>query len=216
MANKTEKFWDKLAKDVDESSDHLEESQIAMISEINQYIHSDSVLLDYGCARGGISLGLAEKVKEVHGIDISSKMIQIAKKRATFRKLENVHFTHAEICDSHYLDNSFDVILALNTFHLVENLDEAIKCLSALLKPDGILISQTPCLGEQSNPLSFFAGSLLWLTVKSGIIPKVGFHKIKGLERILANEGLEKVKSKTIRELFSTSIFSIYKKRQNL
>jgi predicted TPR repeat methyltransferase len=37
--------------------------------------------LDYGFATGSISFEIADKVKEVQGIDISSKMIKIASRK---------------------------------------------------------------------------------------------------------------------------------------
>lgn len=207
--NKTEKFWDKLAKDVDENSDLLDKEQLKTIKDIEQYIKNDSIILDYGCARGGIALELSTRVKEVQGIDISSKMIQIAAKRAASRNIRNAHFTHTVITDCTFKPETFDVILALNTFHLVEGLEDAIKQLATLLKPGGILISQTPCLGERSSLVSFMASSLLWMAVKSGFLPTIGFYKGDNLKNMMNHAGLEIVETRTIKESLSTSYFFV-------
>ena len=70
-----EKYWDRLAKDVDPQSDQLDEDQNRMVQKISKYLTKDDVVLDYGCARGGISLALADNVKMIHGIDLSFEVI---------------------------------------------------------------------------------------------------------------------------------------------
>jgi 2-polyprenyl-3-methyl-5-hydroxy-6-metoxy-1,4-benzoquinol methylase len=54
-------------------------------------------------------------VKKVHGIDISSKMIEIAKRKTIERKTPNLDFAQGTIFDERLEKGSFDVILAFNS-----------------------------------------------------------------------------------------------------
>ncbi|MBT4442594.1 MAG: class I SAM-dependent methyltransferase [Oceanospirillaceae bacterium] len=44
--------------------------------------------MDYGCGTGTASCVLASQVKEIHGIDISSEMIRVAKKKSAVNSAE--------------------------------------------------------------------------------------------------------------------------------
>lgn len=80
---------------------------------------SSNIVLDYGCGTGTTSGEIANRVKEIHSIDISSKMIQIAKRKAVASKVENINFFQTDIFDKRYKKESFDVILAFNMLHTV-------------------------------------------------------------------------------------------------
>ncbi len=43
---------------------------------------------------------------------------------------------------------AFDVVIAFNLLHLLEDLRGSLARVSELLKPDGLFISKTPCIGE--------------------------------------------------------------------
>ena len=57
-------------------------------------------------------------MKDVHGIDTSAKMIDLAKKKAREREVANVHFAQKTIFDEELGRESFDMILAFNILHL--------------------------------------------------------------------------------------------------
>ena len=210
--NKTEKFWDKLAKDIDPQSDQLDEVQLRAIKNIEQYFKNTDVILDYGCARGGIALGIADKVKEVHGIDISSKMIAIANQRVVNRKMKNVYFYHAQITDKRLNLASFNVILAFNVLHLVAEPEMVLQRLYELLKPGGSIIITTPCLGERKNVFSTLANLLLRFAIKIGFVPSISFFKTSVLEKMIANEKFKLIKNKSLPERLTISQFIVAKK----
>lgn len=149
---KPEKFWDKQAKD---------------FITTPKYLNIDDTVLDYGCATGIISNAISDKVKEIHAIDISSKMIEIAKTKAGERSIKNVNYAQATIFDERYLKESFNVILAFRILHMLEDTQAVIRRINELLKPGGIFISVTACMG----PLKAFLGVPLFLLRKIGIMP---------------------------------------------
>ncbi len=72
-------------------------------------------VLDLGCGIGRISCAIAPKVRDVHGIDVSSKMIDIARKRC--EPQTNVHLLKSTGHDlREFSDGMFDTVIAVDTF----------------------------------------------------------------------------------------------------
>jgi ubiquinone/menaquinone biosynthesis C-methylase UbiE len=75
----------------------------------------DRSALDLGCGIGRFSAALAPRLRAVHGIDISPKMIAAARRRCAH--LANVRFSRSSGHDlSRFADASFDLVLAADSF----------------------------------------------------------------------------------------------------
>ena len=98
---------------------------------------SDTVL-DYGCGTGSVSCQFSSLVKDIHAIDISSKMIAISKEKAALGKIENVYFEQSDIFDKKYSSDSYDVILAFNMLHTVSSPQDVTQRINEILNPDGL------------------------------------------------------------------------------
>lgn len=165
--NKTEKFWNRIAKGYDKQVIKLDETEVKTVEMAKKHLNSSDVVMDYGCGPGAMTSELAKEVAEIHGIDISSSMIEIAKRIATERNIENIHYAHGTIFDERYKQESFNVILAFNILHLLEDIHEVMPRINKLLKQGGKFISITPSMGAKRSVLS----ALLSLLSKVGIIP---------------------------------------------
>ena len=150
--DKSEKFWDRTAKNFDQRDDQYE---AGYVSTIKGYLEPDNVVLDFACGTGSFSCLIANHVQEVHALDISSKMLEVAKGKAHNLEIDNIDFMHGTIFDQRLEEGSFDGILAFNILHLLENTSEVIQRINQLLKPGGVFISDTPCLGEKRNWVAF-------------------------------------------------------------
>jgi 2-polyprenyl-3-methyl-5-hydroxy-6-metoxy-1,4-benzoquinol methylase len=147
--NTSEKFWDKLSHTFDKRAKHFEQTTIKTIENTKTYLNVSDIVLEYGCATGITTYEIADNVKDIHGIDISSKMIEAAKRKVGERTIENIDFAQATIFDERYSRESFDVILAFSILHfLFEDTQKVMKRISELLKPEGLIISSTPCMGS--------------------------------------------------------------------
>lgn len=98
-------------------------------------------LLDLGCGTGRFSFLFEEfKPKQVLGIDMSEKMIQIGKGIAKERK-SIVQFLQSDIENmSNIQDNSFDFIFSSTTLHYIKNLDGIMKEINRILVKEGTCI----------------------------------------------------------------------------
>ncbi len=171
---KSESMWDKLAKNWDTPGVSLGENDLKIIERTKKYLNVNAVVLDYGCATGSIAIEIASMAKEVRGIDISSNMIEIARRKADERGIKNIAFTKAAIFDESLGKESFDVILSLSILHLVEDPTQAMDRINQLLKPGGVFISATPCLGEKAF-VSILMNIPIFLLSKIGILPPLIF-----------------------------------------
>jgi 2-polyprenyl-3-methyl-5-hydroxy-6-metoxy-1,4-benzoquinol methylase len=191
--NKTEKFWNRLSKNYDKPDEINKVSEYTSIEYIKKYLKNSDIVLDLGCATGTIASSIADRVKEMHGIDISYKMIQIAKERAIERKIENIVFSKSTIFDKKYMRYSFNVILAFSILHLLEDIEKVMKRINEILKPGGYFFSLTPCLGEKK-----LLGVLSCLGYKIGILPYVRSFRIDELEKLIADSNFHIVESKCL------------------
>lgn len=174
--NKSERFWDKTASQYDQIEMKDEQTYLRIIQRTKMHLKISNVVLDYGCGTGSISNEIAKDVKEIHAIDISSNMIAIAEKKAKERYIANINYAHATIFDERYTKGSFDVILAFHVLHLLEDEHIVLQRMNELLKPGGLLISATPCVGAK-----IFLRNLLFFAGRVGLMPNIRSFKIRNL-----------------------------------
>ena len=117
--------------------------------------------------------------------DLSGEMIAIAREKATAQACHNAEFAVATPDRAPWPDSSFDAVLAFNLWHLVADRASALAQVHRLLKPDGLLVSKTPCLAEM-NPLIRLAVPVMRLVGKA---PYVAFFSAAALESEIAGAG---------------------------
>ncbi|MGG4093282.1 MULTISPECIES: class I SAM-dependent methyltransferase [Paenibacillus] len=174
--NASERFWDKTASQYDQIEMKDEQTYINIIKRTKTHLKISSIVLDFGCGTGLIANEIAEYVKGIHAIDISSNMIAIAEKKAKERNIANINYAHATIFDERHKKGSFDAILAFHVLHLLEDEHIVLQRMNELLKPGGLLISAIPCLGEKK-----FLSSLLFIAGRVGLTPNIRSFKIRNL-----------------------------------
>ena len=184
--SKSVKFWDKMANKADPHDGRMGGVEFETVEHTLKYLkHSDTVL-DYACGTGSMTLEIANHVKEIYAADLSARMLAVVKSRAEQSGIENIYFTQGTIFDVPHEDGSLDVILAFNILHLLEDPRAAIQKINQLLKPGGVFISATACLGENT-----LLGIFLSLLSKTGLVPYVKRLTLATLGEMIANEGFQ-------------------------
>jgi ubiquinone biosynthesis O-methyltransferase len=179
--NKSKEFWDRASKNYDKTEERFEYIHSKSRENTKKYLNGSNIVLDYGCGTGTTSCEIANRVKEIHAIDISSKMIEIAKRKAVASKLENINFVQTDIFDKRHKKESFDVILAFNMLHTVIDPQVVMRRIYELLKPEGLFISVTPCLREKMAFLVNIQIQLVRILCKIGVIP-IPIRRLKSSE----------------------------------
>jgi len=212
--SKTEDFWDSASKNYDKTEERFEYIHNKSRENTKRFLKDSDTVLDYGCGTGTASCQFSSQVKEIHAIDISSKMIEIAKKKAAVSKIENVRFEQSDIFDKKFSSGSYDVILAFNMLHTVTNPRDAMRRINELLKPEGVFISVTPCLRQKISFLVNLQIQLVRVLCKFGLIP-IPIRRITSSEvnNLLETVGLQTVESEEIYK-GASSYFVVAKKLQ--
>jgi len=107
--------------------------------------------LDICCGAGTNTVYLAENGFEVTGIDISSKAIEYAKKKAQQAKVK-INFMSQNFINLPFEDEEFDFIFDMGCFHHVEIEDRTkfIKGVHRVLKKDGSYM--LTCFSYKNGP----------------------------------------------------------------
>lgn len=102
------------------------------------YLRPEMVVADIGGGTGFVTLGLATRVKQVHLVEPSPAMLEMAKKN--FSVFNNViyHQTGAE--NLPFPDESLDAIFANMVLHHLPDPEQGIKEMVRVLRPGGRLI----------------------------------------------------------------------------
>ncbi len=180
-------FWDKRARQYDNSVKKHDAVYEKTIDRTESLLSNSDVLLDFACASGEMSLDIAPSVQQVHGIDLSEKMIELANQKARDRQIDNIKFDQIDAFDPRLACNSFSAIIAFSIFHLLDDAPTVLARLHDLIATGGLLISQTPCLGERS----WFFRSLISLAQKSGLAPTIRSLTIAELESLVSGGNFE-------------------------
>lgn len=190
---KAELFWDMNAKNMDTFAENegLKKFEADRNEKLEKYLPGSDRVLDYGCGTGTLSLRLAGRVKEIHGIDFAAGMIKAAQKKAAESGVNNGHFMQATIFDERLEKRSYDAVLAWGILHLVDDRNLVMKRINELLKPGGLLVSATECMGEKKTPIT----SLLSFLMKIGIFPiSLKYFTVAELEESITGAGFQIVK----------------------
>lgn len=185
--DRSARFWDRIAERYAKRPVADEAAYQKKLQVTREYFRPDMEVLEFGCGTGSSAIAHAPYVKHIHAIDISSKMIEIAQGRADAANVRNVRFTQSSIDGLSVPDQTFDAVLALNILHLLENKEDVIAKVRRMLKPGGIFVTSTFCIGDMARLFRIIAPIGRFL----GLIPSVHVFTGTELEASLTHAGFE-------------------------
>ena len=190
-AEKSARFWDRKAEAYAKQAIPDPDAYQKKLALTREYMTPDSSVLEFGCGTGSTALIHAAHVKNIVAIDISRKMIEIARQKAKKSGVENVGFIQATLDELTFEPGSFDIVLGLNVLYLLDDMDAAIQKSFELLSPGGVFISSTACIARANHLVQL----LLPVGAKLGLIPRVKIFDIAALEASITRAGFRIVKS---------------------
>jgi len=141
--------------------------------------------LDFGCGVGRLSRALAEYFNEVHGVDVSLAMVELARQYSRYNEKCRYHANDSPSLRI-FPDDHFDLIYSNITLQHIDPKDtmEYVQEFVRVLAPRGLLVFQLP--SAPLNPLKAslkrsIATRLLWLFRRCGYIrrPIMVMHSVK-------------------------------------
>lgn len=191
---KETKFWDKFAGSYDLFIKNTVSKTYGIILEkINAELKKEQTVLEIGTGTGIMSFALCSKVSSITASDISPEMIRIAKQKQKDLGIGNIDFQVQDCYSLKIPDGSFDVVIASNLLHLLYEPEKPVREAGRILKPGGIFIAPTFCVGEnlKSRIIANVAGALSGFRI-------VNKWSVDGLKVFLQNNGFTIIKVEKI------------------
>ncbi len=145
------RFWSKTAKKYDSWLDRAFKDQYVKFKlKTAQYINKNDSVLEIGTGTGEIAFHIAPLCKTLKGVDIAPEMIEIANKKKSKLKINNLSFSVGDAYNLPFPDSSFDKVITCNSLQTMKEPEKAILDGKRVLKPGGEFISITYCFGDSS------------------------------------------------------------------
>lgn len=144
----TARFWDKLADKYSKQPIADEAAYQHKLEATRALLRPEMELLEFGCGTGSTAILHAPHVQQITAIDISERMLEIARGKAAAAGAGNIRFERATIDDYEAADGSFDMVLGMSILHLVADREAVLRKVHRMLKPGGYFLSSTACLGD--------------------------------------------------------------------
>ncbi|MFA6676212.1 MAG: bifunctional demethylmenaquinone methyltransferase/2-methoxy-6-polyprenyl-1,4-benzoquinol methylase UbiE [Bacteroidales bacterium] len=142
---------------------------------LNKKNNSKPLMLDLACGTGDVAFALAREGYQVRGVDISTKMLEVAKSKLdkinrTKRPIASgmVSFEEGSAEDIPYPDNYFDAVTIAFGIRNFNNRDTCIKEIRRVLKPGGSF-----AIIEFATPRNKLWNKLYTFYFKN-ILPRIG------------------------------------------
>ena len=181
------RFWDRIAERYSRKPVADEAAYQKKLEVTRTYFSPDTKVLEFGCGTGSTAIAHAPHVKHIRAIDISPKMIEICHRKAAQAEIDNATFEKGTIEDLDLPDGSFDVVLGLSILHLLEDKDTAVAKVHRLLKPGGVFVTSTSCIGDTMNFFKFIAP----VGRRLGLMPYLDIFTTEELVECLTGAGFE-------------------------
>lgn len=136
-------FWDRIAGIYDLAESVNGKVYREMCAITSRLVPTGAKVLDCAAGTGELSLAASEKAESVLCTDLSDNMLRTARKKAEYHDADNITFEARNIFDLKDPDSTYDVVIAGNVLHLLNNPQGAVQELYRVLKPGGKLLLPT-------------------------------------------------------------------------
>ena len=135
-------FWDNVAWVYDIFANVINrKANRQLCATVEQFISPTDEVLECACGTGLLSEGIARRCKSLIATDFSAKMLRQAERKC--RKYRNITWEQADILQLRFPDECFDVVVAANVTHLLEDPYKALQELDRVCKKGGRMIIPT-------------------------------------------------------------------------
>ena len=132
-------FWDNVAGVYDLFADIFnKETHKALIAAVSSRITPYDAVLECACGTGLLTGAIAKRCRTLLATDFSANMLKRAKKK--YGALPNVTFRQADILHLDGPDGQFDVVIAANVIHLLDEPYKALAELDRVCRSGGTII----------------------------------------------------------------------------
>lgn len=163
------RFWNRLADRYERTPIADEEVYKRKLAATQARFHTQMQVLELGCGTGSTAILHAPFVAHLHAVDFSERMIGIAREKAAAAGVANLSFEVADVDTFAPPAEGYDAVLALSLLHLVDDRAALLSRMHGWLKPGGLLVTSTACLGDWLRVMRLVGP----LGERLGLLPRV-------------------------------------------
>ncbi|MBK8666098.1 MAG: class I SAM-dependent methyltransferase [Burkholderiales bacterium] len=185
------RFWNWIARRYAANAIADQAGYETTLQRVRELLNTEHEVLELGCGTGSTALRLAPHTARLLATDLSPAMLVIARERLQAQPRPQLEFALADVDGPDFESARYDRVLAFNLLHLSADLDQTLATVVRTLRPSGLLISKTPCLGEL-NPLITRPLALLMRVLRAvGRAPHMRFLDEAQLSAAMQRAGLQ-------------------------
>lgn len=139
------RFWDRLARRYARMPVRDPETYARKLHLTREHLTPEARVFEIGCGTGSTALNHAPHAGHVTAIDVAPNMIDIAREKAAEAGIGNVTFKVARLEDMPEAPGAYDMVMAHNLLHLLEDRSSALARIHGMLRPGGAFVSSTVC-----------------------------------------------------------------------
>lgn len=200
-------FWDKTAWLYDIAESLNPKAYSGMLKGVTAVVPEGAKVLDCAAGTGELSIAAAVKAKSVLCTDMSLPMLEMARKKCAEKGIKNISFGERDILHLPDGDNTYDVSIAGNVLHLLEEPEKAVRELCRVTKDGGRVI--VPTFMAKNSNLLVKLYTLLGYRAFS-------YYTTESYEKMLKGCGCGKVKVTKINGLIPVAFGVIKVQKYNL
>lgn len=156
----TAKFWDNIAESYAKTKVRDMPAYEAKLKITRDLFPEHAEVLEIACGTGTTALHHAPHVKHYLATDVSEKMLDIARAKAADAGVDNVTFEQQDIMQATLAPSRYDAVLAMSILHLVADRQTVLAKVYDALKPGGVFVSSTVCLGQMAFYFPLLIGAM--------------------------------------------------------
>ncbi|MEL6607862.1 MAG: class I SAM-dependent methyltransferase [Pseudomonadota bacterium] len=162
------------------------------LGRTRSYLSTTDKVIELGAGTSSTALALAPGVARYLATDISSEMVRIGREKLADAEIDTLDIEVGGFDTPAYQGAGFDAVLAFNVLHLVPDIPRALKSAAGMLRPGGLLITKTVCLGSRSLPMRTVFKTMIAGMQAFGKAPKpVHFPTVGGMDRHVIAAGFD-------------------------
>lgn len=119
--------------------------------EITNHVSENDIVLECACGTGLLTVPMAKKCKKLIATDYSVGMLKQTEKKV--KNYSNTKLEQASILDLPYSEHLFDVVVAANVIHLLDNPIVALNEMKRVCKIGGTIIIPTYINENKKNAM---------------------------------------------------------------
>lgn len=126
----------------------------ALSEKVAELVNEHDEVLECACGTGMISKRVAPRCKKLLATDFSEGMLKQARKKCS--SFDNISFSFADITALPFENERFDIVIAGNVIHLLDNPQKAINELARVCRKGGTIIIPTYVNSQNNSQPSLF------------------------------------------------------------